>query len=144
VTFLLDTNVVSELRKGEKADRAVLQWMSLADDADLFLSVLVVGEIRKGVERVRRRDRVAAQALETWLRQITTDYSERVLPITAEIAETWGRFNVPDPLPVIDSLLAATAHVHGMTVATRNVDDIARTGVPVVNPFNDTGEMGTG
>jgi predicted nucleic acid-binding protein len=138
VTFLIDTNVISELRKGEKADRAVLEWMSQVDEDDLYLSVLVVGEIRKGVERVRRRDRASAQALETWLRQITTAYAERVLPITTEIAEAWGRLNVPDPLPVIDSLLSATAQVHGMTVATRNVADISRTGVPVLNPFDDS------
>lgn len=135
MTFLVDTNVISELRKGTRADTSVRGWISQVDEDELFLSVLVVGEIRKGIERARDRDRAVAQALETWLRQITTDYSERVLPITTEIAETWGRFNVPDPLPVIDSLLAATAHVHGLTVATRNVSDIARTGVPVVNPF---------
>ena len=136
MTFLIDTNVISELRKGEKADRAVLGWISQVDEDDLYLSVLVVGEIRKGVERVRRRDQASAQALETWLRQITTAYAERVLPITTEVAEVWGRLNVADPLPVVDSLLAATAQVHGMTVATRNVIDIGRTGVPVVNPFD--------
>lgn len=135
MTFLLDTNVLSDLRKGERADQSVRTWIAEVDDDDLFLSVLVIGELRKGVERVRRRDTATAGRLEAWLSGISADYSERILPITTEIAETWGRFNVPDPLPVIDSLLAATAHVHKMTIATRNVSDFSRTGVPVLNPF---------
>lgn len=87
------------------------------------------------LERVRRRDVAQAEALDAWLRRITDDYADRVLPLTSAIAETWGRLNVPDPLPVVDSLLAATAHVHGLTVVTRNGADISRTGVAVLDPF---------
>ena len=135
VSFLIDTNVLSELRKGERADGGVRTWFAAAPDEGLFLSVLVVGELRKGVERIRRRDDQSAGVLDHWIRQVVTDYADRILPVTTDIAETWGRFNVPDPLPVLDSLLAATARVHGLTVATRNTADIGRTGVPVVNPF---------
>jgi len=137
VTYLIDTNVISELRKGERADPGVTAWMAQVGDDELYLSVLVVGEVRSGVEQVRRRDVAQAEVLDAWLRRITRDHADRVLPITSTIAETWGRLNVPDPLPVVDALLAATALVHGLTVATRNVDDIARTGVAVVNPFDD-------
>lgn len=136
MTYLVDTNVISELRKGERADTAVTAWMADVDDDAVYLSVLVVGEIRQGVERIRRRDVTQAEALDAWLRRIVDDHADRVLPITSTIAETWGRLNVPDPLPVVDALLAATALVHDLTVATRNVGDIARTGVAVVNPFN--------
>lgn len=127
---------MSELRKGGRGDPAVRHWLASVDDDALFLSVLVVGEIRKGVERLRRRDTAAAEVLDTWLSQTTDAYTERLLPVTTQIADRWGRMNVPDPLPVVDSLLAATAHVHGLTVATRNVADYARTGVPTVNPFD--------
>jgi predicted nucleic acid-binding protein len=135
VSFLVDTNVISEVRKGERADAGVVRWFSGVADEELFLSVLVVGELRKGIEAIRRRDTASAAVLERWLRRVLTDHATRLLPITSEIAEVWGRFNVPDPLPVIDSLLAATAHVHGLTIVTRNTVDIARTGVPVLNPF---------
>lgn len=136
VSFLVDTNVLSELRKGERGNPTVRRWLVAADDDALFVSVLVVGEIRKGVERLRRRDTAAAETLDTWVSQVTDAYAERLLPVTTQIAERWGRMNVPDPLPVIDSLLAATAHVHGLTVATRNVSDYERTGVPTFNPFD--------
>lgn len=136
MSFLIDTGVLSELRKGERGSPAVRGWLASVDDDALFLSVLVVGEIRKGAERLRRRDTAAAEVLETWVSQVTDAYAERVLPVTTRIAERWGRMNVPDPLPVIDSLLAATAHVHGLTVATRNVSDYDRTGVPTLNPFD--------
>jgi toxin FitB len=141
VSFLVDTNVLSELRKGERGSPVVRRWVAAADDDALFLSVLVVGEIRKGVERLRNRDTAAAEVLETWLSQVTDAYADRLLPVTTQIAERWGRMNVPDPLPVVDSLLAATAHVHGLTIATRNVSDYVRTGVPTFNPF-DAGSTG--
>lgn len=135
MSFLVDTNVVSELRKGPRADGNVRAWFEAADDGELFLSVLVVGELRRGVESVRRRDPRSAAQLDRWLRRVTGGYGDRILPVTAEVAEAWGHLNVPDPLPVIDSLLAATALVHDLTVVTRSVSDIARTGVPVVDPF---------
>jgi predicted nucleic acid-binding protein len=133
--YLLDTNVVSELRKGEKADEGVRDWLEGVDDEELFVSVLVIGEIRKGIESVRRRDEAAATNLESWLSDVVTGHADRILPITSEVAQAWGRLNVPDPLPVIDSLIATTAHVHGLTVVTRNTSDVARAGVDVLNPF---------
>jgi predicted nucleic acid-binding protein len=134
LSYLLDTNVVSELRKGRRADKHVQAWFRGVDDDALFLSVLVVGELRRGVENIRRRDRAAATALDRWLDTLMTAYADRILEVTTEIAAVWGRFNVPDPLPVIDSLIAAT-HVHDLTVVTRNTVDIDRTGVPTMNPF---------
>lgn len=133
--FLIDTNVVSELRKGKKANAKVRQWFESTDESDIYLSVLTLGEIRNGVERLRRRDPASAAVLESWLHQLVMTTTDRVLPITPAIADRWGRLGVPDPLPVIDSLLAATALVHGLTLATRNVADVKRTGVPVFNPF---------
>lgn len=84
---------------------------------------------------MRRRDPTAARALERWLRRLLRDHSDRILAVDLPVAEEWGRMNVPDPLPVIDGLLAATAKVHGLTLATRNVKDVARSGADVVNPF---------
>lgn len=136
--YLLDTNIVSELRKGSRADGNVVNWIGLQADETLFLSVLVVGELRRGIESVARRDKAAATSLESWLNRLIDAHEQRILPITREIAQAWGRSNVPTPLPVIDSLLAATASVHGLTLATRNSKDIARTGVPTINPFLHT------
>jgi predicted nucleic acid-binding protein len=135
VSYLLDTNVLSELRKGHRADPGVLEWFGGIDDRQLYLSVLVVGEIRRGIELIRRRDDASASVLDGWLRQVVTQHDTRILPIDRAIAETWALFNVPDPVPVVDGLLAATAHVHGLTLVTRNSADIARTGVPHLNPF---------
>ena len=135
MSYLLDTNVISELRKGRRCDPGVASWFSGVSSDDLFLSVLTFGEIRKGVERLRRRDPVAAQSLEGWLTRLVAAYSERAFAIDQPVAEQWGRLNAPDPLPVVDSLLAATAIVHGLTLVTRNVDDVARTGVDHLNPF---------
>jgi predicted nucleic acid-binding protein len=134
VSFLLDTNVVSQLRKREP-DRAVMSWLASVRAADLHLSVLVVGEIRNGIERLARRDREQASAHERWLVELLDLYADRIAPVTAEVAETWGRINVPDPLPVVDGLLAATALVHDWTLVTRNVTDVRRTGVRLLDPF---------
>ncbi|MFL6127941.1 MAG: type II toxin-antitoxin system VapC family toxin [Mycobacteriales bacterium] len=134
MSFLLDTNVVSELRKREP-DGAVTSWLASAPAADLYLSVLVVGEIRNGIERLARRDREQASAHEKWLADLLDLYRDRVAPVTAEVADTWGRLNVPDPLPVVDGLLAATALVHDWTLVTRNTADVRRTGVRLLDPF---------
>jgi len=135
VKFLLDTNVVSELRKGPRADRKVAAWFAGLDSGELFLSVLVVGEIRRGIERIRRRDPKSAEALDRWLSGLSAGFEDRILPVDRRVAEEWGRMNVPDPLPVLDALMAATAKVHGLVLATRNVKDVASTGVRTVNPF---------
>ncbi len=114
----------------------VKEWMETVSPGELYLSVLVVGEIRRGVERLRRRDLAQARVYEEWLDRLRRDYAERIIPVTAAIAEEWGRINVPDPVPVVDGLLAATAKVEGMTFVTRNTADVERTGVRLVNPFS--------
>lgn len=133
---LIDTNVISELRKGDRADRNVASWFAGLADEEVFLSALTLGEIRRGIESIRRRDPKSAAALESWLGRIADQHRNRILPVDRSIAEEWGRMNVPDPLPVIDGLLAATASVLGLTLATRNTADIARTGVSCLNPFS--------
>jgi toxin FitB len=134
VSFLLDTSVVSELRR-RQVDAGVASWFAAARSVDLHLSVLVVGEIRQGIERLGRRDRGQATVYEKWLADLLDLYADRVAPVTVEVAEAWGRLNVPDPLPVVDGLLAATALVHGWTLVTRNVSDVRRTGVRLLDPF---------
>jgi predicted nucleic acid-binding protein len=135
VRFLLDTNIVSEIRK-QDPDHRVMSWFEGVSAAELGISVLVVGEIRQGVERLRRRDPGAAGPYETWLKILEDSYGDRILPVSPEVADTWGRLNVPDSLPVVDGLMAATALVHRLTLVTRNIADVARTGVTLLNPFD--------
>jgi toxin FitB len=136
VSYLIDTNVISELRKGKRADPGVVSWFAGLADEEVFLSALTLGEIRRGIESIRRRDSAAATALESWLGRITEAHRDRIVPVDRAIAEEWGRINAPDPLPVVDGLLAATARVAGLTLATRNTEDIARSGVSFFNPFD--------
>jgi toxin FitB len=138
LSYLVDTNVISEFRKGDRADRNVVSWFVGLADEEIFLSVLTLGEIRRGIESIRRRDPKTASALESWFGRVTDQYRDRVLPIDRAIAEEWGRMNAPDPLSVVDGLLAATAKVVGLTLATRNTADIERTGVSYLNPFSAT------
>ena len=135
MSYLVDTNVVSELRKGRRCNSKVAAWFAGLSTEDVFLSVLTLGEIRKGIARIRRRDPRAGESLEVWFKDLVATHSDRVLMVDQAVAEEWGRLNVPDPLPVIDGLLAATAKVHGLTLATRNVKDVERSGVECVNPF---------
>ena len=134
MSYLLDTNIVSEVRRS-RPEPAVVRWFRRLPPGTTFLSVLTVGEIRRGIERLRRRDTEQAQQLEVWLTRLEVEYGDRVLPVTTAIAQEWGRLIVPDPLPTIDGLLAATARVHELVLVTRNTADVARTGVPVFNPF---------
>ncbi|HEX4955173.1 MAG TPA: type II toxin-antitoxin system VapC family toxin [Thermoanaerobaculia bacterium] len=136
MSYLLDTNVLSELRKGSRCHPTVAAWYSGLPPEDLYLSALTLGELRKGVELVRRRDPVTAERLDAWMQEVTVAHGERILGVDAEIAERWGRLNVPDPLPVVDGLLAATALTYRLTLVTRNVGDIARTGVAWLDPFS--------
>ena len=135
MSFLVDTNVLSELRKGPRANARVLGWFRSVDDAALHLSVLVIGELRQGVERLRRRDPPAAAKLDRWLHELIEHHADRTLPVDAAVADRWGRLNVPDPIPAVDGLLAATALVHSLTLVTRNVRDVRRTGVRHIDPF---------
>jgi toxin FitB len=135
LSYLLDTNVISELRKGKRADANVTSWLAGVAEEEIFLSVLTIGEIRRGIERVRRRDPDSAAALDRWLNLLSEAHGDRVVPIDREIAEEWGRMNAPDPLPVVDGLLAATARVLGLTLVTRNIADVKGTGVELLDPF---------
>ena len=135
MSYLLDSNIVSELRKRERADAGVRQWFAGVDDTELFLSVLTVGELRRGIDTIHRRDRTRALVLNRWFHALVTQYEARILLVDQKVAEEWGRMNALATLPAIDSLLAATAHVHGLTFVTRNTKDVARTGVPCLNPF---------
>ena len=134
MSFLLDTNVVSEIRK-KAPNPGVSAWFASVPADELFLSVLVVGEIRQGIERLARRDPAQAVIFEQWLRQLVDAYGDRVVPITAPVAEAWGRLNVPDPVPIVDGLMAATALVHGWTLVTRNASDVVSTGAQLLDPF---------
>ena len=135
MNYLIDTNVISEIRRGTKCDANVAAWWESVDDADIYLSVLVLGEIRKGIERARANDAARARALETWLSTLVQSFNERILPIDQTVADEWGRMSAKRSVSTIDALLAATAKVHGMTFATRNVADIADLGATVINPF---------
>ena len=133
--FLLDTNVISEVRKADRCNAGVTRWFAGVSDGDLFISVVVTGEIRQGIERLRRRDSRQAENLERWLEDVVTSYADRILPIDGRVADAWGRLGAARPVPVIDGLLAATARVHDMTLVTRNAPDVKGLGVPVLNPF---------
>lgn len=132
--WLLDTNVVSEIRKGSRGDPGVVRWATGRDD-EAWLSVVTVGEIRRGIELKRRRDEVAAHHLDLWLEGLVGSFASRILPVDQRVAEVWARLNVPDPRPVVDGLIAATAAVHGLTLVTRNAKDFEGVGVEVFNPF---------
>jgi toxin FitB len=132
--FLLDTNIISEARR-KRPDTNVEAWLRTVPEAELYVSVLVVGEIRQGIERLRRRDPSQAAVFETWLSALLRSYADRIVPVTADVAEEWGRLNVPDPLPMIDGLMAATAKLRGWTFVTRNVADLTGCGVRLLNPF---------
>ncbi|MGQ0464347.1 MAG: type II toxin-antitoxin system VapC family toxin [Sporichthyaceae bacterium] len=135
MSFLLDTNVVSELRK-PRCDENVRRWIAGADRNGLYTSVIVGGELRTGVERLRWHDPVQADRLDRWLVEVLDGFGPRVLQIDEEVADRWGRLNgTLGPFSHTDGLIAATAAVHGLTVVTRNVAHFERTGVPVVDPW---------
>jgi predicted nucleic acid-binding protein len=133
--FLLDTNVVSELRKGERCAPKVNAWAQNAEPNQNFLSVLVVGELRRGAILKRRTDRATADALDHWIARLTHLYGDRILPITLEVAQEWGRLSALRPIPPEDGLLAATAHVHRLTLVTRDTKNVQGLGVSFVNPW---------
>ena len=135
MNYLIDTNIISEVRKGRRCDPNVASWYEKIEDASLYLSVLVIGEIRKGIERIRPKDTIQANAIENWLVAVDKAFGERILPIDRAVANEWGRLNASRPLPVIDGLLAATAKIHHMTLVTRNIAEIADLDVQFLNPF---------
>lgn len=135
MSYLVDTNVISEIRKGGRCNAHVAAWYASVGGDDLYLSVLITGEIRKGVELARRSDAARAQALETWLLGLAHVFAGRILPVTGDIADEWGRMNAVRPVPVIDGLLAATASIHRLTFVTRDTGDVEGLGVSLLNPF---------
>ncbi len=136
MSFLIDTNIVSEVRKGDRCDPNVAAWYASIEDGDLYLSVLVLGEIRKGVERARPRDPAKAEAIDAWLTEVAAAFADRVVPIDRAVADEWGRMSALRPIPVVDGLLAATAKVHRLTLVTRNDADVKGLGAKLLNPFN--------
>jgi|SRR5690554_374686 len=137
--FLLDTNVISELRKAGdgKADANVTAWLSGVDAASLYISAITAMELELGILRVERRDAAQGEKLRTWMRtRVLPEFVERTLPIDAAVALRCARLHVPDPRSERDAYIAATALVHGMTVVTRNLADFEPTGVRLFNPWN--------
>ena len=136
--YLIDTNVVSELRKVRlgKADQHVARWADSVEAADLYLSVITIQELEIGVLLVERRDPAQGTTLRAWLNgHVLPAFNGRILDVDTAVAQRSARLHVPEPRPVRDGLIAATALVHGMTVVTRNVADFAPTGVAVLNPW---------
>ena len=133
--FLLDTNILNELRKGARCDPNVSNWAAKESTQSHYISVLSLGEIRKGIELLRKKSPEKCIPLEDWLQKLHSDYANCTIAITAEISKRWGELSAHRPLPVIDSLLAATALEHGFTLATRNTKDFDGLGISIVNPF---------
>lgn len=134
--FVLDTNVVSELRKPARANTRVAQWAGNISLDQLYLSALTVLEIELGVLRMERKDKRQGAELRTWLEgQVLRDFSGRILPLEVTIARCCAGLHVPDPMPERDAMIAATALVHGMTLVTRNVNDFQRAKVKLFNPW---------
>jgi len=134
VSFLLDTNIVSDLRRQSRSRAALLAWFTEQAPDALYLSVVTLGEIRQGIEQLRRRDAHRAHVLDHWLDDLARLYADRVLPIDRHVADEWGRLRARRTLPVVDALLAATARVHNLTLVTRNDKDFADLNVTILNP----------
>lgn len=133
MSFLLDTNAISEIRRGR--DRNVAAWANSVADRELHLSVLTLGKIRKGIERLGGRDRAQADVFSIWLSELSERFSDRVLAVDARVADEWGLLNAPADRNTIDSLIAATARVHDLTVVTRNTSDFEGCQVKLLDPW---------
>lgn len=134
--FLLDTNVLSELRRPQRADAGVVSWAATADPAEMFVSAISIVEIELGTAQAQRRDPEQGRILRAWIDgQVMPTFHDRILPIDAKIAQCCAQLNVPDRQPHGDSLIAATAVIHRLTIVTRNVRDFVPMGVPVLNPW---------
>ena len=135
MSFLLDTNVISEARRGSVE---AMGWIALVEPERLFISVLTLGEIERGVLKLGKRDLTGAKRLAEWAAVIRSDFGSRILPVTDEIALKWGGLPLSRTIGVADALIAATAIVHGLTMVTRNVADFKETGVKLVNPWAES------
>jgi predicted nucleic acid-binding protein len=136
--YLIDTNVISELRKKSRANRGVISFFQQLKDSkqEIYLSVISIGELRRGVELIRHRgDIEQAKLLENWLERLLSDYSEKILELDTVSAQLWGRLRAPNPENSIDKQIAAIALVHDLIVVTRNITDFDSTGVATFNPF---------
>lgn len=134
--YLVDTNVISEARKGKKANPGVLRFFQTIDPTELYLSAITIGEIRRGQENIRHRgDLPQARKLEKWLDLIVTEYADKILSFDAECAQVWGRLMSPHAVHPIDKQIASIALIFDLIVVTRNVDDFQGTGVVLINPF---------
>lgn len=136
--YLVDTHVISEIRKQGRANKGVLEFFRAAalGDIDLYLSVVTVGELRRGIELIRYRgNQPQAIRLEKWLNMMLLEFAQNILSVDDEIGQVWGRLRVPHAEHALNKLIAATALIHDLTVVTRNVDDFAGTGARVLNPF---------
>lgn len=135
--YLVDTNIVSEARKGPRANAGVRAFFHEADPGQLYIAVQTIGEIRCGLEKIRRRgDRQQTQALEHWLDGLLAGYADRILDFDGDCAQIWGKLMSLHPQHPIDQQIAAIALIHDLTIVTRNTADFAATGVRVQNPFN--------
>jgi toxin FitB len=135
VAYLLDTNVLSESRR-KKPDEGVIAFLQAIDSSALYLSVLSIGELRKGIAAKRRTDPSAAKALAGWLEGLELGFADRMIPVNAAVARLWGDWSADRPRPVIDTLLAATAAQHSLTFVTRNTRDVGGLPVKVHNPWS--------
>lgn len=141
--YLLDTNVLSEFRKGQRCDENVRKWAESSVGDRHCISVLSLGEVRKGIENLRRKAPDQCPAFERWLEQLETQYERDILPVSGAVSDRWGRLMAEQTLPVIDGLLAATALEHRLTMVTRNIADFEPAGVEVINPFAATADNAT-
>jgi predicted nucleic acid-binding protein len=136
--FLLDTNVISELRRPDKADRNVVAWANAVPAANFFMSVISILEIELGARLIERRDAAQGVILRRWINtQVLARFEGRILAIDTAVAQRCAQLHVPNPRAERDALIAATALVHGLTVVTRNVGDFEPTCVPLLNPWSD-------
>lgn len=134
--YLLDTNVLSELRKGQRANSGVRAFFATLDSADIYLAVQTIGEIRRGLDNIRRRgDHVQADRLEVWLDAVVAEHARHILDFDLECAQLWGHLLSASPQHPIDKQIAAIGLIHDLTVATRNTADFAGTGVRLFDPF---------
>lgn len=134
MSFLLDTNIVSDLRRPTRSRAGLLAWFREQPPDALYLSVITLGEIRQGIEQIRPRDGRQARNLDRWLDDLPRLYGDRLLPIDTLVADEWGRLRAGRTLPVVDTLIAATARVHDLTLVTRNEKDFTDLGLTILNP----------